>query len=71
MFNDINKLDIPDANLNLMHVSAFYDSLECLVLLHQDYQQPIDILSPVFNCFSYSGIFNFNILLFSSSLCML
>lgn len=47
MFNDINKLDIPDANLNLMHVSAFYDSLECLVLLHQEFKINVDILSPV------------------------
>ena len=44
----INLTKIPTTQLNLMHIAAFFDSLECLVLLHQEYNMAIDLKSPVF-----------------------
>jgi hypothetical protein len=39
---------VPRDGLYPMHVAAFYDSLECLLVLHRDLKVNVDILSCVY-----------------------
>lgn len=45
--NKLNK--VPEGSIGLMHIAAFYDSLECLMYLHRKADVKIDVLSAVFS----------------------